>query len=254
MIFNELEYANKMLKNGFIQDKYLMELKLLAKYYNKKEGLKTNEVKQKLKEFCEKYLPEYNEVLHLELITKATRYGVQKKNNLVVVPSIPITKTELEKIKSLNNLDLEKLTFIGLVLSKIYKNLSKGKNNKSKDYYINNFRELFKHSKIKVNKQKREKFIEQLCETKLFELTIYCTLKVNFIDNKSEPQLIIKNFDNFLLEYLKYIGDNVIYCENCKVPLVPSNNKTKYCKDCAKEIKLENDRRIQKERYYNSRK
>ena len=33
-----------------------------------------------------------------------------------------------------------------------------------------------------------------------------------------------------------------------------TNNKVKYCKECARGIKLENDRRIQRERYYNSRK
>ena len=39
MIFNELEYAKRMLEKGFIQQKYLTELKILAKYYNKVENL-----------------------------------------------------------------------------------------------------------------------------------------------------------------------------------------------------------------------
>ena len=38
MIFNELDYVNNMLNNGFIQNSYLLELKLLAKYYNKIES------------------------------------------------------------------------------------------------------------------------------------------------------------------------------------------------------------------------
>ena len=81
MIFNELEYAERMLKEGFLQDKYLMELKLLAKYYNKIKGLITDDVKIKLKEFCKKYLPEYNEVLHLELIVKAVASGYKDGKN-----------------------------------------------------------------------------------------------------------------------------------------------------------------------------
>lgn len=42
-------------------------------------------------------------------------------------------------------------------------------------------------------------------------------------------------------------------CEKCGILIEKKSNKTKYCPSCAKEIKLENDRRIQRERY-NSRK
>ena len=250
IIFNELEYAENMLKRGFLQDKYSMELKILAKYYNKKKDLKTNDIKVKLKEFCKKYLTGYNEILHLDMITTATTFGVQKKNVLVVIPPIPITKNELEKIKELNDLDLEKLSFVALVLSKINKHIPKNTNSKYKKkenidnqgYYVNNLKDLFTCSKITCNKTRKDIFIEQLHETKLFGFTIFCTLEVNFVDEISEPEIIIKNFDNFILEYLKYIGHNIAHCLNCEIPFATSNSTHKYCKICAKEIYNEQEK------------
>ena len=244
IIFNELEYAENMLKRGFLQDKYSMELKILAKYYNKKKDLKTNDIKIKLKEFCKEHLTGYNEVLHLDMIIKATTFGVQKKNVLVIIPPIPITKIELEKIKELNDLDLEKLSFVALVLSKINKHIPKNTSSKYKKkenidnqgYYVNNLKDLFICSKITCNKTRKDIFIDQLHETKLFGFTIFCTLEVNFVDEISEPEIIIKNFDNFILEYLKYIGHNIAYCLNCESPFICTNNLHKYCKICAREI------------------
>ena len=249
MIFNELEYAERMLKEGFLQDKYLMELKLLAKYYNKIKGLITDDIKIKLKEFCKKYLPEYNEVLHLELITKAVHYGVQKKNTLVIVPFIPIMKNELKKIKKLNNLNLEKLSFIALLLSKTNKympisNRSKKKKDIIKGYYVNNylFKDLFNYAGVVCNKKERDILIDQLCETKLFNLTIFCALEVNFVDEINKPEFIIEYFDDLILEYLKYIGHNIVNCGNCGKSFIPSNGTHKYCKICAKEIHNEQEK------------
>ena len=254
MIFNELEYAERMLKEGFLQDKYLMELKLLAKYYNKIKGLITDDIKIKLKEFCKKYLPEYNEILHLELISKAVHCGVQKKNTLVIVPFIPIMKNELEEIKKLNNLNLERLSFIALILSKTNKYMpisNRRKKNKNiiKGYYVNNylFKDLFNYAGVICNKKERDILIDQLCETKLFNLTIFCALEVNFVDDINKPEFIIEYFDDLILEYLKYIGHNIVYCENCGKSFIPSNNRHKFCKDCWKEKERDNNRRYAKE-------
>ena len=240
MIFNELEYAKKMLVKGFIGDRYTMELKILAKYYNKKYGLKTDAIKSKLKDFCIKYLPKYNEVLHLEMITKASKYGVQKKNTLMKIPPIPITKSELDKIESLNDIKLETIAFTALVLSKIDKYRPKKKNNKKNEYHCNNLQEMFINSKVRSDKEQREDYIRRLSETELFDLTVFATLKINFVDESEEPELRICKYENFVLEYLSYKGENVEDCIVCCTPFLPTNNFQRYCKICAKDIEKEN--------------
>ena len=235
MIFNELEYAKKMLIKGFIGDRYTMELKILAKYYNKIDGLKTDAIKVKLKEFFKKYLPKYNEVLHLEMIIKASRYGVQKKNRLLKMPPIPITKSELDKIESLNDIKLETIAFVALVLSKIDKYRSKKKIKKD-EYYCNNLKEMFINSKVRSDKEQREDYISKLSATELFDLTVFGSFKVNFVDESEESEFTIEKYDNFVLEYLSYKGENVDYCVKCCSPFLPTNNFQTYCKVCAKDI------------------
>jgi len=251
LIFNELEYAEKMLKSGFISDKYIKELNILAKYCNKSLNLKTDEVKKKLKEFCKKHLPEYNEVLHLDMITKATQYGVKKKNTLVQINPITITKNELTKIESLHDVKLEKIAFVALVLSKIDK--SKQKKKTPIPYYCNDFKELFISSKIRCNKIQRENFIDQLAQTTLFDLTIYCTLKVNFVDELSEVVFKVKYYENLVMEYILFKGENIDHCEKCGIPFSPTNNRQKYCKECWKEKWKEYNAEKQRE-YYNNKK
>ena len=239
MIFNELEYAKKMLVKGFIGDRYTMELKILAKYYNKKYGLKTDAIKSKLKDFCIKYLPKYNEVLHLEMIIKASKYGVQKKNTLMNIPPIPITKSELDKIESLNDIKLETIAFTALVLSKIDKYRPKKKNNKKNEYHCNNLQEMFINSKVRSDKEQREDYIRKLSVTELFDLTVFTTLKINFVDESEDPELRICKYENFVLEYLSYKGENVEDCIVCCTPFLPNGNRQKFCKICWKERERE---------------
>ena len=236
-----------MLIKGFIQNKYLTELRVLAKYYNKIDGLKTEEVKVKLKEFCKKYLPEYNEVIHLDLINKATNYGVQKKNTLTVILSIYITENELQKIRNLNDLKLEKIAFTALVLSKVNKYKPKNKYNSVDSYTIYNFKELFKYAKVKCKQNQKDEYLKQLSKSGLFNYTVYGGLKVNFVDEVGQTAITLNNFNDFVLEYEKYIGGNVINCEKCGVPFYPTNNSQKYCNICKKDNWREYNAEKQKE-------
>ena len=186
------------------------------------------------------------------MITKASKYGVQKKNILMKIPPIPITKSELDKIESLNDIKLETIAFVALVLGKIdnVKYKRKAKKGGELEYYCNNFKEMFIISNVRSNKEQREKYIEQLSETKLFELTVFCALKINFVDESEECEFTIEKYDNFVLEYLSYKGENVDYCVMCCTPFLPTNNKLKYCKNCAKEI-WNNNRIEYNKRHYN---
>lgn len=250
MIFNELEYAETMLSKGFIQNKYLTELRILAKYYNKIKELKTEEVKVMLKEFCKKFLLEYNEVIHLDMINKAVNYGVKKKHTLTVILSIHITKNELNKIQELNDLKLEKIAFTVLVLSKANKYKPKNKYNNGDFYTVYNYKELFKYAGVKCSKDQKDDYLKQLSKSRLFNYTIYGGLRVNFIDDMGDigdSGIVLSNFNNFVLEYEKYVGGNVINCEKCGIPFYPKSNNQKYCVDCwpnrEKELWRENKRK-----------
>ena len=70
----------------------------------------------------------------------------------------------------------------------------------------------------------------------MFDLTVFGSFKVNFVDESEESEFTIEKYDNFVLEYLSYKGENVDYCVKCCSPFLPTNNFQTYCKVCAKDI------------------
>ena len=264
MIFNELKYAEEMLEKGFLQTKYLLELKILAKYLNNIEELTKTKLKIRIKEFCSDHWGKYNEVKCLSIMQKAINYGVNKKNQLFVANKISIDKSELKSIISLSDVKLEKLAFSFLVLSKVNKNRSEFYNNvknnievKQADrkekksgikievikkviddkYYINNLTESFKYAKVNVKKSVLDDYIKILSDKKLIKLTMVGSIEILFIskDFNEEGAITFDISNDFIFEYLKYIG---LYkgCEKCSKPISPTNNKNKYCSECAKEV------------------
>jgi hypothetical protein len=269
MIFNELKYVEEMLKNGFLQTKYLLELKLLAKYLNKVEGLTKNKIKIRLKEFCKENWTKYNEVKCLSIVQKATNYGINNSNQLFTAEKINIYQSELDHIKSLQDIKLERLAFSFLVLSKVNryrrnfyikikediqnkKDINKEKKTGIKinrelskineKYYINSISESLKYAKVSIKKSIQSDYIKILSDKKLIKLTMVGSIEVLFVEVSNNNIIFsIDLSDNFIYEYLKYIG---LYksCEKCNKPISPTNNKNKYCKECAKEVKMELDR------------
>lgn len=268
MIFNELEFVERMLQKGFLLDKYLFELKKLAAYYNKHEGLEADDIKTKLKAFCGEHLPQYNEVRHLDLILKAARYGAGKKNTLVVIPPVCVTEKELETIRTLQDIQLERVAFTLLVLSKVNKHKpkkeSKARNaiydkngniisskHKEDSYYVTSTNELFTHAKFKGNKSNRESLLAELKQKDLIELTAFGTIKVKFVDagTATPPILTLTHFDDFVLEYDRLTGHRRIdYCKSCRKPMVKVSNRQEYCTACQKEMRLGKYRRYNEKR------
>jgi hypothetical protein len=229
IIFNEKEYAEKMLTNGFLQkNKLFHELLILAKYLFY-IGKDKTQIRQDLMEFCEKHVEKFNKVLHLKLIIRVIT--VAEKSELRNDKQVNITLNEIKKIKELENLNEEKIVFIMLVIYKIYKNHS----------FEISMDELFRLANIKMNASNRTILIQSLIQKKYIDLNYYCEFIVK-ISDIDEPIMIINDFSNFVLEYQKFIGDNIGNCINCNKLIEIKSNRKKYCRDCAKEIKKQLDK------------
>lgn len=57
--------------------------------------------------------------------------------------------------------------------------------------------------------------------------------------NEGEPTIIIKDFREPIMYYLKYIGDKVKNCEVCGEMLLVKGKRDKYCKECKRKKELE---------------
>lgn len=240
LILNEQYIINEALKNGYIDKrKPSNTIKLLIKYYYN-IGQDKDQVRKSIEDFMKENYENFNTVKWCKTLDKMVDYAKDKNNELFVLDEIIITKTELDIINNINNNRLENLAFVLLVYAKIYNKMNGNDSN-----WVNaELKDIFSDTKMAVKLIDQGKMIYKLKELNLVDISkkVDCTnIKVLFVDENGEKTIIIKDFRNFIYEYLKYNGEKIGKCEECNT-LIKLKNKTKYCKECAKDIKRQQDR------------
>ena len=257
-LYNELEYAKYVEKNGFTSKNYYTEMVLLVKYW-KSIGNKPKERKEKLYKFCENNITGFNRVLYFKIINSALKSGSRKDNSLIVIEQIPVTISEITYV---NNLDIDynykKVLFTLLVNNKIKKEICKLRFGQVSEFnyvggkkkYYNDIIEMAKIEKsYKVNN-----IINWLSDNGFIDVRTKAKVNLIFINNIPEDDNVafsITTFDNIGYYFDWYNQDNkIIKCENCGKLVKATNNRKKYCKECWKEKHKEQDRNYQKKKYY----
>lgn len=235
IILNEQEIVDKALKDGYIDTKKPSStIKLLIKhFYN--IGQDKDQVRDSIETFLKKNLKGFNEVKWQTLLDNMVR-DLQKSNNeLFVLKDIKISGNELNKIRSIGNLRLEKLAFVLLVYAKIYNQMNKNKSN-----WVNSeLKDVYSDTKMAVSSTEQGKMIYKLKELGLVDISkrVDCTnIKVLFIDD-GEVEIELDDFRDFVLVYLKWIGEKIIDCEDCGQLIKPKtkNSNIKLCTKCSHE-------------------
>lgn len=172
------------------------------------------------------------------------------------ISEIRISKNELDKIKELKDLVLEKLSFVLLVYAKInylqnpktYQKVKDGEKKKKIDYWVNqSFNIIFKEAKVGLKGDEQKKKINKLYEKKYISMSKMnnkTSIKINYVDKesiKSEEDLVITDFDGVVYQYLLWKGEKWRRCEICgkwiRIKGIKDNSK-KYCSTCAKSEKI----------------
>jgi len=231
MIFYEEKHAKILLESGFTSFMDYEDLSILAKYF-KYIGKNKTQIKKSLIEFCEKYNPYFNEVLSRGKIDGALRSC--EKFGLRLAIDIPITNHELDIIKNCGDYKRQKILFVMLAIAKYFKynntRLTPKKNNKHDDDFYVNYKliDILKIAKINVSKVERRDIIYDLEQSQLVT-TIKnrdggTSFQVNFIDENSEPVIIVDDMDDIINFY-------PFYCSKCG----KETNKAKrhdLCEEC----------------------
>lgn len=238
IILNEKQYAQKCIADNDIGEKPYRTLSIMAKYYYFSCGYKKKQIRDLLTDFIKRNYIEYSGEQDFwdEQIEKIV--AKVNKQTLYEISGVKITKSEMQKIQSLNNRLLEKLLFTMLCVAKYY-NLKNEKNNgwvnlPDKDVIeIANCKDLRKRATSKFNL-----CINQLFVAGLLDLPLRCdnlNYRVAFISDSSddEEELFISDFRNLGYEYLLYSGESYIRCAECGALTKSSKNKKrKYCHKC----------------------
>ena len=234
LILDEYNHALHLLEYGFSTRMNYQELLILAKYY-RYLGESTQSVSKRLVEYCEKFVPDYNDVLHFSKIKRAVNKS--KKQSLKFPQNVFITKSELDSIRKIENRKYEKILFVMLALSRNNILLdNKGKDN----YYVNlKLSTIFSLAKVYARKDEKNYILNLFKINNLLRIPERTkapngkidSFQLLFINEESEKILWIKDFNNIVDSY-------PLYCEVCGNIFEKKTNKSnnqKYCTNCFNE-------------------
>jgi hypothetical protein len=239
IILDEQKIVDKALKEGFIDTKKPSStIRLLIKhFYN--IGQDKTQVRDSVETFLKKNLKGFNEIKWQNLLDNMVKDLEKNNNELFVLKDIKISNNELHKIRSIDNLRLEKLAFVLLVYAKIYNQM----NNNDSNWVNAELKDIYSDTKMAISSTEQGKMIYKLKELGLVDVSkrVDCTnIKVLFVDD-GEIEIELNDFRDFVLVYLKWIGERIGYCIECNKPikLKPNANNQKYCNECFKKNRNE---------------
>lgn len=238
-ILNEHDFAEKILKEGFLSKKHGLEIFILAKYNRFVLGLDKKANKAKLIEFLKTQLSNYDVTEYYKIVNKSISNAYKDKSVLLEIRNIVVTQNELDYIGSLDiEYDCKRLLFTLMCLGKI--NYMAG--------FINNFIKTtnsFKDVKDFGNFDKTYKIIPTL--TMLYQMgIIYIAqrggLVLTFLENiLPDNRVITIDYPTTIgYWYDKYNGDKkIINCEKCGRLIKRKSNRQVRCSDCCREREKE---------------
>lgn len=242
-LFREKDRALEVEKRGFIGKYIKSDIHTLFKYY-KSIDLPKAEAKLKVRELYKKTVlgsgvSDYSELLLKSICDKA----YSRDSRLVQVEDVQIYKEELDYISGLDiKYGSKKILFTFLVYKKIENKMSNGNCNMNYfsdgDYKRTCFKDMYGSS------MKLDETVFELSKVGLLQNGYNSDIKLLFMDNledleKTDVVYTINMFEKCALYFDMYNdrGGKIKPCVRCEILFKPKSNSAKYCKDCAKVIK-----------------
>lgn len=250
--YDEIGYAEEILRCGFITSHVYTEMCILVLYYRDFMGYKPKQCKEALVKFCEERWPDYEPETHYVTINRALR-AAEKHMRLVTVGYVNVFREDFEAIDSYDvSYDHKKLMFtilVSLRLDRYYRMLKFDREYKSNIFYgtdsvMRNIKKLACIPKAgDLNMTMIPDLIEAGAITPLHRGRLY----LNFLDKCSqsgECVMEVTCYDDIGLYYdLHNKQKNVTLCEVCSKPFRKNSNRQMRCTDC--RVKVNRERKNQ---------
>lgn len=244
IVLNETEWAKGMISQRSLGKKPFETLSRVAKYYIDC-GYDRNESRKMLDTFiiqCDPTasLPKWSETLDFAL-KRALKY------KSIYIEGIDISKAEMEKIDKLDGVQIKRLAFTLLCLSKYWRMV-----NPACDYWVNNKdSDIMKMANINTSIKRQSMMYHSLNKSGMIQFSKKVdntSVRVCFVED-GEIAITVTDFRNLGYQYLKYHGEPYMECENCGLVVkmnsvgkdgnIRPGRSQKYCKDCAAQIKIQ---------------
>lgn len=236
LILNEKQMLEDSMNSGYIdKDKPSNTMRTLVKYYFS-IGMNKPQIIDTIDKFFALNMKDYNSVKWQKSIGNMVNFIKRTKDfTLLDIKEVEITESELNTIKKLDNIKFEKLAFVLLVYAKIYNQM----NGKDENWVNEEHKYIFSDAKIGITVKDQGKMLYDLKELGLVGFSAMITstnIKVNFVDEDSPIVFVVSDFRNYVLEYLRWKGENIINCEECGILIPLFGKRQKYCNGCYKKI------------------
>jgi hypothetical protein len=240
MIFNEERYAKNLLlgKNKDIKS-VIQKIGYITRYNAQALGKNDIENYNSTVAWMNKHQDNFDEACYSNVVSKTVKNA--KKKKLYQIDDIVITRNELEKIESLNNIRAEKMTFVLLCMAKQQAEINDFYGTSSS--FANGLvrytvTELCKMARVSVPADDREYILHYI----LVQGLISCPkrndtkcLWVNFIDKDGEEVLRLNEVDcqELAYVYLNWKGkEEFKRCTRCG-KLMKRKASDNVCTDCS---------------------
>ena len=231
--YNEISYAKKMLSSGFLTNKRMYELNILAKYFFYL-GYKPKEVQERVVDFCNNYFDSFSEAKYFDKIQSILNNA--KKVPIIEVGTIQITEKEVEFITSIKEpFKFNDVLFCLLVIRKIRDKLGQ-------QPYLNCKYTKFTKSCGLSSQKVLYPILRRLEQLGFIRVCRNSNLEILFNIDASNSQTVIEvnDFDNIYAYYHNYLGKGrYVECSSCGKMVRVNGNRQKYCKECYAERQLE---------------
>lgn len=252
-IFNEKEYAEKIIEEGFengILD--YSKIYTVAKYFREQYGYGEKVLEKKIIEFCIKHDKNFNPIVEAGAIHKwvksAMKYGLRKIDHVV------ISEKDVEFLKTIKNSKDRKVLFATMIFSKSLKQAStkrkKSTRAPSDNFYVhyNNILDISRISNINgLTELGLVKIYNKYPEYITFLHPERELIKLEYVDKNVDTKVVIKNLWDISESYEK-LFDDFHKCAVCGEKLIKTSGNQIYCKECAKTKRTEQQRILMRER------
>lgn len=232
-IIEEKDFKKNMWKKAY----------LLCKYWNN-EGMEKVQMIQEVDGFLKDNYKGYNQVKMIDKLETIINGVIKHNKPMILVERVSFTKEEMELIEKLPKKQLRRLAFVILYHAK----LTKEKYDVEDDVWLNDgVNKYCNQANIYETKQHKMLLMSELQDLGLLSISQSLRefmYKVNYIkDGNVVFEIETLHDDKELINYyFRYIGENIKECVNCGRLIKPMslNSNVKYCRKCAKDIKIKN--------------
>lgn len=239
LIFDNDKHFCNLLENGFEKYPNRRDLVILCKGWLD-NGAKFEELKKKMVDFCKKFNPQFNYAKSEALILRVLDTIREQETNgipFVFQKNIKIYRSEMEKISQLPNFKMQKVAFVMISLAK-WRNVN--------FLYFNSLnslklKDVFSLAGVKGTGKEQNLYLYELSKRGFCEVQMRPLLKCLYPCVVSDGEIgiefeisedLVRNWENYALPH----------CTECGNPFEKRSNSQKYCKNCAKKVKNEQNR------------